>query len=207
MLIVMRRLFFGLLLFAASGAVGQSKIQQVDFKNFSYPWKSDSGWPDHLEWLDPSEHEHIQLANGHWTEEQDAGGPFSGLTLEKVQFADVTGDRRTDAIVTLRYDTGGTQFSYYVYIYSLAEQGPKLLASFHSGDRAAAGLYQVYGQKGKLIVELFDPKKAEGDCCSSGFIRTQYRWTNGKFEAVGAQEFGTTKAPSRLPVNAFGTHQ
>lgn len=204
----MRNIFIGALLFASVGlAVAQSKVQKVDFKNFSYPWTAYSGWPHQLEWRDSSEQGHVQLVNGRWAEGEEPNGRFSGLTLECVQFANITGDGQTDAIVTLRYDTGGTQFSHYVYLYSLAEGKPKLLASFHSGDRAASGLYQVYGQEGKFIVELFDPHKQEGDCCSSGFIRTRYRWSDGKFVAVGVQEFGTPKAPSRLPVTTFGTHK
>jgi hypothetical protein len=202
---IMRRFFIGLLLCASIGWAGEQS--KVDFKNFSYPWRYHSGWPARLQWLDSSEQHRVQLVNGRWTEEQEANGPFSGLTLEEVQLADVTGDGQAEAIVILRYDTGGTQFSHYVYIYSLAERNPKLLASFHSGDRAASVLYRIYGQKGKLIVELFDPQKGEGDCCSLGFVRTRYKWSDGKFVAVGPQEFGKPKAPSRLPVTVFGTHQ
>jgi hypothetical protein len=149
---------------------------------------------------------------GQWQDVRDDADdadnkPFSGLTFEGVEFADVTGDGLTDAIVALRFDTGGTQYSDYVYIYSLVAGRPKLLAYFHSGDRANSGLYRVYGQAGNLVVELFDPEKESGDCCSSGFIRTRYRWKNGRFEKFGAREFGTPRAPSRLPVTVFGTHK
>jgi hypothetical protein len=210
---IMRSLLAGLLTCVFFGfAAAQPNIRQVDFKNFTYPWSRSSGWPHQLQWLDTSEHERVQLVNGRWHDTEDAddsgkSGPFSGLTYEDVQFADVTGDGQTDAVVVLRFDTGGTQYSHYVYIYSSVAGKPKLLAHFHSGDRAASGLYRVYGEGGKLVVELFDPEKRSGDCCSSGFIRTRYRWQNGTFKAFGTQESGTSKSPSRLPVSVFGTHK
>ena len=209
MLLSMRQAFLLLLLFASiATAAAQPSIRQVDFKNFTYPWSHYSGWPHQLEWLDISHSGQIQLANGKWRDTEEGGNdrPFSGLTLEAVQFADVTGDDRTDAIVVLRFDTGGTQYSHYVFIYTFVAGDPKLLACFHSGDRAASGLYRVYGQNGNLVVEVFDPKKSSGDCCSTGFIRTRYRWQSGKFVRSGAQEHGTPKTPSRSPVTIFGTH-
>jgi len=109
--------------------------------------------------------------------------------------------------VVLRYDTGGTQYSHYVYLYSLKAGKPKLPAYFHTGDRAASGLYRVYGKNGNLVVELFDPNKRSGDCCSTGFVRTSYRWHEREFDAVGAQAFGTVRERSRVPVTVFGTHQ
>lgn len=210
MLIIMRGLSFGLLLFGSiSFSAAQTTVRQIDFKNFTYPWSRPSGWPSRLVWLDPSEQGHVHLVRGRWrldTGDGESDRPFSGLTLEAVQFADVTGDGQTNALVVLQFDTGGTQYSQYVYIYSFAAGKPKLLAWFHSGDRAASGLYRVYGQGGKLVVELFDPKKRSGDCFSSGFVRTRYQWQNGKFAAVGARELGTPKASSRLPVTVFGMH-
>jgi hypothetical protein len=92
------------------------------------------------------------------------------------------------------------QFDFKNYSY------PKLLAYFHAGDRAYLGLYRVYAQNKELDVELYDPNKRTGDCCSSGFIRTRYRWNAGKFEPVGKKEFGTSETPSRLAVSPFGIH-
>ena len=212
MLALMKMVLFAVMLQALIGvASAQTSVRQFDFKNFNYPWKHYSAWPYRLEWQDTAEPHHIQLVNGRWRDGEEEGEekhrPFSGLTFEDVQFVDVTSDGRTDALVTLRYDTGGTQYSHYVYIYSFATGKPNLLAYFHSGDRAASGLYRVYGQHGRLVVELFDPEKRLGDCCSSGFIRTRYTWHDGKFDVFGGQESGKTKTPSRIPVNVFGMHE
>jgi hypothetical protein len=124
----------------------------------------------------------------------DARG-LPGFTLKSVKFSDVTGDGREDAIVVIHLDTGGTQQTDYAYIFSFVDEKPKLLAYFHSGDRAYAGLRGVYGDHEQLVIELFDPEKRQGDCCSSQFVRTRYRWHDGRFEAVGASELQTLKKP------------
>lgn len=32
------------------------------------------------------------------------------------------------------------------------------------------------------------PEKRSGDCCSSGFVRTRYKWHNGRFAVFGPSE-------------------
>jgi hypothetical protein len=121
------------------------------------------------------------------------GKDSSGFTLQSVSFADVTGEGKEDAIVVLLYQTGGTQNTHYVYIYSLEVGKPKLMAYCHTGDRAYLGLYKVYGERGSLVFELLDPARRSGDCCSSRFVRTRYRWHGGQFLKVGAQEYGAVE--------------
>jgi len=79
-------------------------------------------WSDHLEWLNLSEANRVRLVDGRWPSvsrsSEQVDMPFAGLTLESVQFGDVTGDGTKEAIVVLRFDTGGTQNSHYVFIYS-----------------------------------------------------------------------------------------
>lgn len=197
-------LFF-LMSLAAIASAGDSKPDR--FKNFEYPFVVSEDWPHQLEWQNVDEPNRVKLVGGKWREsDNDSDMSFSGLTLESVKLADVTGNGINDAIVVLRYDTGGTQYSHYVYIYSIRGSGPRLLAYFHSGDRAASGLYRVYADRGNLVVELFDPDKQQGDCCSDGFVRKRFHWTNSGFKQVGKNEFGTPKASSRLAVDTFGRH-
>lgn len=180
----------------------------MDFKNFSYPWSHPNGWPDHLQWMSLRLKEHIELVNGRWDErdanERAHGLQFSGLTLEEVDFASLSGTRSEDAIVVLRYDSGGTQNHYWVYIYGDAKGTPKLLGVFHAGDRAQYGLYQVSVKDQILNVRLFDPKLQEGDCCSSGYLNYQFRWNGQGFEAIGNPTRGRSDSVSRRPVSVFG---
>lgn len=201
MLIVMRSLFIGLLLYASMGfTAAQTNIRQVDFKNFTYPLNGTLLGHDRLQWLDMPTEAHssrkpIHLANGDDLTKSSSfvmdGHEYTqweGFTLQSVEFADVTGDGQEAAIVVLHYRTGGTQQTDYVYIYTIAAGKPKLLAYFHAGDRAYSGLWKVSGVNGKLVVELFDPEKRSGDCCSSGIVRTRYKWHNGRFEVFGKSE-------------------
>ncbi|MEG9432096.1 hypothetical protein [Terriglobus sp. ADX1] len=108
-----------------------------------------------------------------------------GFTLESVHYGDVTGDGEEEAIVNLRYSTGGTQTTNYVYVFQVDHGQPKLLAYCHTGSRAHSGLYEAYAEDGQFVVELFDPKKAIGDCCSDGVVITRYSWTGSRFEIRG----------------------
>jgi hypothetical protein len=203
----MRVLFLYAIVIISAAAFGADSSYNDTFKNFGYPFAESKAWPHHLRWLDLTETHRVMLVNGRWRD-PDSGSDerFRGLTLESVQLGDVIGDGKQAAIVVLRFDTGGTQYSHYVYIYSLQEHRPRLLAYFHSGDRAASGLYRVYAQRGELVVELFDPEKRSGDCCSSRFIRRRFEWKDSRYQQVGPAVFGAPQAPSRLPVDVFGNH-
>jgi len=186
----------------------QASLRNIDFKNFSYPWISPNSWPDHLQWMSLRLKQHIELVNGRWDErdggDRSEGAQFSGLTLEGVQFARLSDDLSEDAIVVLRYDSGGTQNHYWVYIYGDSHGTPKLLGFFHAGDRAQYGLYQVFEKDRILNVRLFNPKLREGDCCSSGYLDYRFRWNGEGFEAIGNPIPGHPESPSRRPVSIFG---
>jgi hypothetical protein len=187
----MRSLIFGIMILASSVFVhAQKTIRQVDFKDFSYPLSSHLLSHARLQWIDTSpgsiKERAIRLVNG-----RDA----SGFTLQSVAYADVTGDGKEDAVVVVRYDGGGTQNTHYVYIYSMAEGHPKLLAFCHTGGGANLGLHKAYGEQGQLVIELIDRQTLPGNCCTSGFVRMRYRWRDGGFQISGAPEHGTFKQP------------
>lgn len=187
----------------------QHSIRQVDFKNFTYPLSGPLLGHTELKWLgDPkdgySRQKPIHLVNGDDLAKSssfvmDGQGytQWAGFTLQSVEYADVTGDGKEDAIVVLRYLTGGTQNTHYVYIHSFDAGKPKLLAHCHTGNRAYLGLYKVYGEHGNLVFELLDPRKSTGDCCSSGFVRTRYKWDGSRFEAFGHPEYGSAEIETR----------
>jgi len=164
------------LAFTSAAAQG---IRKVDFKNFTYPLSGPTLGHNGLKWLDPGKRGRLTLINGKDKEEPP------GFTLQSVKFVDVTGDKNDDAIVVIHLKTGGTQQTDYVYIYSFVDGKPKILAYCHTGDRGYSGLADVYGKNGELVVELLDPSKRDGDCCSSGIIRTRYKWKDGRFEQAG----------------------
>jgi hypothetical protein len=204
----MRSLVFGLLILLSSGlARAQGILLRVDFNNFTYPLNDALNGVNRFAWLEVPREAHsdttqIRLVNGRDISKSSSvvkdGHVYiqqEGFTLHSVEYTDVTGDGKEDAIVVLHYASGGTQNTNYVYVYSFDERKPKLLAYFRCGDRAHFGLRNVYGQNGHLVVELFDPKKRSGDCCSSAFIRTRYKWHNGRFQGFGARQSVALQKP------------
>ncbi|MGC2637346.1 MAG: hypothetical protein WA294_09220 [Acidobacteriaceae bacterium] len=181
----MRALRFVLtIVFIPGIAFAQQSIHEVDFRNFSYPLTGSLLGHDGLEWLDTSgPQREIHLVAGSLLKKESGG-----FLLESVKYADLTGDGKDEAIVVLRYLTGGTQTTNYVYIYTFRDGAPKLLAYCHTGDRAYSGLYRVYATGGTLVFDLYDPAKRSGDCCSNGVIVRRFRWKAGRFEPFGRPE-------------------
>jgi hypothetical protein len=187
-------------LFCGHVSPAQENIRQVDFKNFIYPLSGQLLGHHGLEWLGIPEHtaakrSPIHLVNGSnltkassFVMDGTEYAQYEGFTMQSVTFADLTGDGNDEAIVVLHYQTGGTQNTDYVYVYTLEQHRPKLLAYCHTGDRAYFGLKTVYAEGGALVFELFDPKRASGDCCSSGIVVFRYKWQGGRFELIGAVE-------------------
>jgi len=167
----------------------RSTIRQVDFYNSAYPWVEENSVPGELQWLPPTERKRVRLVNGRL--ELEAGGY---LKFEAIHYGDLTGDGREEAVVILRYGTGGTANWSYGYVYTLVSRKPRLLARFRTGSRATHGLYQLGIAQGILTIDLLDPAKAIADCCSNGFIRARYRWRNGAFKETGPREFGPVPA-------------
>jgi hypothetical protein len=187
---------------------GAAVLHAVDFKNFEYPWVEPNGYPDHLQWMSLAIKQRVRLIGGKSDDRDEneikSGLPFAGLSLEGVQYARLSSDRAEDAIVVLRYDSGGTQNHYWIYIYGAADGAPKLLGFLHAGDRADHGLYQVFAKGRVLNVELFDPKFKTADCCSTHYLNYRFRWNGKGFEAIGSPISGRAGVTSRRPVSVFG---
>jgi hypothetical protein len=119
----------------------------------------------------------------------------TGAHLTRVESTDVTGDGKKEGIAFVLPLHPGNAVWYGVYIFSMSNGRPsKLLWSFATGDRGVGGLKQVYGRKGRLIVELWgwasgpdNPPRThwEAQAGSSWFTRREYRWTGGRFKQIG----------------------
>jgi hypothetical protein len=191
----MRSFIFGVVILASSVCLhAQRTIRQVDFKNFSYPLSSHLLGHTRLQWLDPApggpiKKPPVRLVNG-----MDAAGS-PGFALQSVDYADLTGNGREDAVVVLRYDSGATQNTHYVYIYALDHGQPKLLAYCHTGGGANLGLRKAYAEQGQLVIEMLDRQSVPGNCCAAGFVRMRYKWHDGGFQISGQPEHGILKQP------------
>lgn len=161
-----------------------------------------------MQWINPSIKSKIRLVNGRWDQRDEAdradNQAFVGLTFEDINYASFSSDSPESAIVVLRYDSGGVPNHYWVYIYGLTNNEPKLMGFFHAGDRGHNGLYRVFEKDHFLHVELYDPELKEGECCSAGYIDYQYQWNGSEFEAEGKPKKEMIDASARRPVSIFG---
>lgn len=174
-------------------------IRKVDFKNFRYPsvYMDEAGLS--FSGLEKrSDIDFFELKNGRQakTETED------GATLGKIEFADVTGDGESEAIVEISPETGGNCSCNMVYIYGYYDRKLRLLWAFGSSDRAQGGLKKIYAENGGLVVELFGDSRFEngkwnytipegkfnGLCCPTVFTRTRFKWNGEKFAVEGTPE-------------------
>jgi len=205
------RLFLILALVLCSRLAAQQNIRQLDFKNFTYPLSGHLLGHSSLEWLDTPAHpatnrKTIHLVDGSELKKTSSAvvdgkeyGQYEGFTFESASYADLTGDGNDEAIIVLMYHTGGTQTTNYVYVYTFEEQRPKLLAYCHTGNRSDSGLYGVSARNGLLVLELLDPAKASGECCSLGVLISRYKWQDGVFELAVPIERRSLPPPQEHP--------
>lgn len=162
------------------------------FANFTYPSRPLFGSP-----IDDNGRRSFTLRHGIFKPGFNDRGYIEriGAYLKSVEFVDVTGDGQKEAIVAVGNlcDCSGVWFG--IYIYKLSGRKPvRLLWGFHTGDRAVGGLRHVYGQRGRLIVELYGvgsgPNSTPDDyngaqCCTRDYTRRRFRWNGRRFRQEG----------------------
>jgi hypothetical protein len=191
-----------LVLFRATSAVGQTSerfdysaynpVTSGVFANFTYPSR-----PLFKGATDDDGRKSFTLRQGIFEPRFNERGYIKrlGAYLKSVEFGDVTGDGYKEAIVAVGNlcDCSGVWFG--IYVYKLAGRKPtRLLWAFHTGDRAVGGLRHVYGQRGRLVVELngrgsgpnLPPENYNGaQCCTNDYTQRRYRWNGRRFIQVG----------------------
>ena len=155
-------------------------IRSVDFSNFTYSWIADLGNPKKT----------FTLQNGELPPTRNERGLVDGMgvSLERVEYGDVTGDGQEEAIVVLSILTGGSATPHAIYVYGRGGDQTKLLWSGSTDDRADGGLQKVYAQNGELVLERFSPVGKKGDCCPTRFTRVRYEWRGHRFHQKGKEE-------------------
>lgn len=172
-----------------------SPIRKIDFENFSYPKTAD--------------YINFKLKNG-----EKSFGCNEGIGLGKIEYAEVTGDKKEDAILFMSIQTGGSAVPHLIYIYTLESGKPKLAWGFMAGDRAEGGLKRTYAENNLLIVETFGDNKFENEkwnfnlpekydrglCCPIVYTKIRFNWNGEKFVVQGTPElldYGMNKEMSK----------
>jgi hypothetical protein len=169
--------------------------QNVDFRNFTYsfPVHKFLAVPGKMVWMSLNVKTTITLVNGRYDSDKVTPAQGPSIILDRVLYGYLTSAKQLDAVVVLGYHTGGTAWWSYVYAFSMASGQPKLVGWLRTGSRADFGLYRLDVSNGGLIVDLFDPDRRIADCCSEGFVRTSYSFSNGYFVQQGKPEFRTVE--------------
>jgi hypothetical protein len=168
-------------------------IRDIDFRNFSYP-----SLPTGKCWMSS-----VRVRSGRYgtiknfSPRRTPKGGCWAVDVAPIEYGDVTGDGREEALVVLYAEVGGTESSNDVFIYTLKNGTPRLLWKFATGDRADGGLRRIYAENGQLVIELAGKNKIiggdlyapdgtlTGACCPTVFTRTKYRWIRGRFVRSG----------------------
>ena len=138
---------------AATVALSQSDVHSVDFKNFTYEPSCAGETPTK-----------VRVKNGEYSKETKQDGYTDRFDFQvlAIEYGDVTGDGKDEAVILSNCNTGGTgQFSE-GFVYTIRAGKPSLLARVPGGDRADGGLRSITVDGGDLVVEFNDPEKAAG---------------------------------------------
>ncbi len=153
--------------------IGQQDIRSVDFKNFQY-----------LPYCADDEPMSVSVVNGEFLHQGSDGiSDFLRLSVQSIEFGDLDGDSKDEAVVITVCHPGGTgQFSE-GFIFSSGKTKPKLTGRFPGGDRAAGGLVSAVIRDGRLLIERNEERG--GLCCPNTTLTIPYRFSKGKLTVAG----------------------
>lgn len=162
----------------------ESPMAKVDFKNFSYPLEI--GAKDEME-------KSLTLKDGKLEKTKEA----NGAELGKIQYADLTGDDKDEAIVEVGITGEKDAESDAVYVYTLENDKPKLLWNFETKGGEANGIKEITAKDGKLLVEMFGDVKFTKDGfemvdskkeAKGKVTKTEFKWNGKEFVVEGKPE-------------------
>ncbi|HVF88290.1 MAG TPA: hypothetical protein VM866_11910, partial [Pyrinomonadaceae bacterium] len=147
-----------------------AEFKDVDFKNFSYPTSL--------------RRRAIQLKEGTYEHEYPDYTGGDTFDCESVDYADVTGDGKKEAIVRLHRISCGASCdggSHLFYIYSSRKNRPVLFWRIESGSTGYGGGLKSFAIKGqKITLELFNNCRYKGATPVSTLTEGEF----GKFSAL-----------------------
>lgn len=182
-----------------------SPLGTFDFKNFTYPFPR--GWQD-------NDSKEFTLENG----KRQVSKERIGISFVTTLYGDATGDGEDEAIVILKFDTGGSAIPQTVYFYSWKDNQPELVWSFRTGDRADGGLKNIWTENGSVVVELFgqdryilgetETLKITGDeeqiSFPTFYTKTVYKWNGSTFRMDGKRLTYKIADKNAAPVENMG---
>jgi hypothetical protein len=155
----------------------QSNIRSVDFKNFTYD----------ADYCGGEKSKKITVKDGKFQKEMDPDAQIDAMYYEiyGIEYGDLDGDGKEEAILLSMCNTGGTGNFTEAYVYKIVNRKPVRIMLLSGGDRAFGGLRKAWIDKGVLVVESNDAGAAGGACCPEFIVTNKYRYTGKTLKEVG----------------------
>jgi hypothetical protein len=192
---------------AASAQARPSRIEEVDFRNFSYPFEAPAG-------REPFGRLGRVVRVRHGIAYADKVGQNVGylyFKIAEVLYGDLTGDGRDEAAVVAIYGSAsGDFFITDTYVYTMRGRRPALLGVLRQGQvagdygrhsrddpsylfEAVAGGREIRGRK--LAVTHF---AGGAHCCPSSILTLRYRLRGGRFVLAGRSSRKATEKDEKV---------
>lgn len=163
----MKSLIFLTIIFLSVDVSAQTDVHKVDFNNFTY--RAFCG--------DDEEASDIKVSGGKI--EEKSGDNYLRFDVQSIDYGDLNGDGKDEAVIITVCNTGGTgQFSE-GYIYSIKNNKPVLTGRIAGGDRAGGGLVSAKIENGLLVVES-NEEGGSGLCCPEFIVTNKFRLSGNK---------------------------
>ena len=164
---------FVLMLLSVATVKAQNDIRKVDFKNFTYVLGDLSG----------ENKMKVTVKNGEFFRDREDDKLY--FSVQSVEYGDINGDGKDEAIVTTVYNSGGTGNFSDGFVFTLKNGKPIVLTGFEGGDRADGGLVSAKVSNGILVVERNSPGEFGGACCPEFVETSRYKWNGKQLAQIG----------------------
>lgn len=162
------------LLFLVVSAQAQNDIHKVDFKNFTYEIGVEG--EDKIK---------ATVKNGEYMRQTKDRDDDLYFEVSGVEYGDLTGDGRDEAVVRILYNTGGSGNFTSGLVYTLKNGKPVVLAELEVGDRGFGGIVSAKVVGNLLVVERNDAGENGAACCPEFIVTTRYKLNGSELAEVG----------------------
>jgi HEAT repeat protein len=145
-----------------------ANIREVDFSNFTYQYQK----------------ENFQVINGEYTGNYSKDDPPESFIVVAIQYGDLTGDGKEEAVILTQYNGGGSGSFENFYIYTLRDGQIVLLDQMEGGDRAGGGNKAFYIEDGNLYLINYDRGQNVCAACYDWERTHVLKWNGSKFVEV-----------------------
>ena len=190
-------LSFSFILLLSFSTNSQTNIRDVDFKNFTYD----------ADYCGGENTVKITVADGKFQRESSENTDPMYYAIYGIEYGDLDGDGREEAVILSMCNTGGTGNFTEAYIYKLQDRTPKRIMLLSGGDRAFGGLRKAWIRDQILIVESNDAGKYGGACCPEYIVTNRYKYSGKRLKEYGKSERRDIYPPRRVKFDRgkFGT--